>query len=200
VFQGLAADICICEAIASRSGLSDFQIGISCRTRRRQKCGSFEVYGASLIPVKERLQKNRHRLPKLNFFGARPMSESKKTDRNATSGRLVASVRPVEQNPVSAVRLPTDLTADVDAWASIHAINRSEAIRRLIERGLKLGATANAMRVSRRDAIAVEQLAVSQIDQFIDPRTPPEERDRRIHRLTEGPPEFVDIRIDLPKR
>ena len=128
------------------------------------------------------------------------MSESKKTDQNATSGHLVASARPVEQNPVSAVRLPAELTADVDAWASMHAVNRSEAIRRLIERGLKSSAAANAMRVSRRDAIAVEQLAVSQINQFIDPRTPPEERDRRIHRLTEGPPEFVDIRIDLPKR
>jgi len=41
---------------------------------------------------------------------------------------------------------------------------------------------------------------VSQINQFIDPNTPREERDRRIHRLTEGPPEFVDLRIDLPKR
>ena len=40
----------------------------------------------------------------------------------------------------------------------------------------------------------------SQLDQFIDPDTPQEERERRIHRLTEGPPEFVNLRIDLPKR
>jgi len=128
------------------------------------------------------------------------MSESKNTDQNATSGHLVASGRPVDQDPVSAVRLPADLTADVDAWASVYAINRSEAIRRLIELGLKSGATAAAMRIPRPDAVAVEQLAVSQIDQFIDPGTPEEERERRIHRLTEGPPEFVDVRIDLPKR
>jgi hypothetical protein len=128
------------------------------------------------------------------------MSESKKTDQNATSGHLVASARPVDQNPVSAVKLPADLAADVDAWASVHGINRSEAIRRLIALGLKSGAIANAIRVPRRDAIAVEELAVSQINQFIDPNTPREERDRRIHRLTEGPPEFVDLRIDLPKR
>ncbi len=128
------------------------------------------------------------------------MSESKKTDQNAISGRLVASGYPVDQNPVSAVKLPADLTADVDAWASVHAVNRSEAIRRLIELGLNSGPAATAMRVSRRDAVAVEELAVSEISQFIDPGTPKEERERRIHRLTDGPPEFVDVRIDLPKR
>jgi hypothetical protein len=129
------------------------------------------------------------------------MSESKKTDRNAASGQPVPSARPVvDRNPVSAVRLPADLTADVDAWALAHSVNRSEAIRRLVERGLKQEATDSAAHVLRDDAVAVEQLAVSQIDQFIDPGTPQEERDRRIHRLTEGPPEFVDLRIDLPKR
>jgi hypothetical protein len=128
------------------------------------------------------------------------MSESKKSDQNAISGHLAASGRPIDQNPVSAVKPPADLTADVDAWASLHAVNRSEAIRRLIELGLKSATAATAMRVSRLDAVAVEELAVSQIDQFIDLNTPQEERERRIHRLTEGPPEFVDVRIDLPKR
>jgi hypothetical protein len=116
------------------------------------------------------------------------MTESKKADQAAT----------VDQNAVSAVKLSAGLTADIDAWASVHVINRSEAIRRLIELGLK--SEAMAMRVSRRGAVAVEALAASLINQFIDPDTPQEERDRRIHRLTEGPPEFVDLRIDLPKR
>jgi hypothetical protein len=120
------------------------------------------------------------------------MTESKKADQAATAGH------PVGQNPVSAVKLSAGLTADIDAWASVHAINRSEAIRRLIELGLK--SEAMAMRASRRDAVAVEALAASLINQFIDPDTPQEERERRIHRLTEGPPEFVDLRIDLPKR
>jgi hypothetical protein len=118
------------------------------------------------------------------------MMESKKADQAAT----------VDQNPVSAVMLPAGLTADIDAWASVHAINRSEAIRRLIDLGLKSETTATSMRVSRRDAVAAEERAASLINQFIDPDTPQEERDRRIHRLTEGPPEFVDLRIDLPKR
>jgi hypothetical protein len=56
------------------------------------------------------------------------------------------------------------------------------------------------VRSSRREASTVEDLVASQIDQLIDPSTPKEERDRRIHRLTEGPPEFVSLRIDLPKR
>lgn len=122
------------------------------------------------------------------------MSESKKIDQNATASQ------PAERTPVSAVRLPAVLTASIDAWASAHGINRSEAIRQLVELGLKSEAMAGAKAVSRHDAAAVEELAAHQLDQFIDPDTPQEERDRRIHRLTEGPPEFVDLRIDLPKR
>lgn len=117
------------------------------------------------------------------------MSESKKTDQNATAG-----------HPVSAVRLPAVLTAQIDAWAGAQGINRSEAIRRLVELGLKSEAAIDTRPVSRHDAAALEELAAHQLDQFIDPDTPQEERDRRIHRLTEGPPEFVDVRIDLPKR
>jgi Arc/MetJ-type ribon-helix-helix transcriptional regulator len=41
------------------------------------------------------------------------------------------------RDPVSAVRLPVELTAAVDQWAEDHEANRSEAIRRLVELGLK---------------------------------------------------------------
>ena len=47
---------------------------------------------------------------------------------------------------------------------------------------------------------AIEQLAENQVDRLIDPATPDMERQRRIHRLTEGPPEFVKVRVDLPGR
>jgi len=40
-------------------------------------------------------------------------------------------------DPVSAVRLPSDLTQEVDDWGKERALNRSEAIRRLVELGLK---------------------------------------------------------------
>src|SRR3954469_5480335 len=125
----------------------------------------------------------------MDFFGYLPMSEYNESDRNATATQ-----------PVSAVRLPAVLTASIDAWAGAHGVNRSEAIQQLIELGLKAAAPTDAKAVSRHDAVAVEELAIHQLDQFIDPATPQEERDRRIHRLTDGPPEFVGLRIDLPKR
>jgi hypothetical protein len=184
-----AADICICDAIASgrddHSSRSVFSNGLAAQIR------------GCLIPVKEPRRNTRINMLGLSFSGVGFMSESKNNDHNAAAG---ASAQPVDRNPVSAVRLPADLTADIDAWAGVHAINRSEAIRRLIELGLKSSAAVNAMRVARPDAIAVEQLAVSQISRFIDPGTPEQERERRIHRLTEGPPEFVDVRIDLPPK
>ena len=46
---------------------------------------------------------------------------------------------------------------------------------------------------------AIEQWVETEIDRLIDPDTPKEERRRRIHRLTEGPPEFVKLRSDLPR-
>lgn len=125
----------------------------------------------------------------VNPSGYLPMLESKKIDQNATAG-----------HPVSAVKLPAVLTAHIDAWARAQGINRSEAIQRLVELGLESEAAADTKPVSCHDAAALEELAASQLDQFIDPGTPQEERQRRIHRLTEGPPEFVNLRIDLPKR
>ena len=56
----------------------------------------------------------------------------------------------------------------------------------------------SASEVLSRDR-AIEQWAVIQIDQLIDPDTPREEREWRIHRLIEGPPEFVEHRLDLPR-
>jgi hypothetical protein len=44
-----------------------------------------------------------------------------------------------QSEPFSAVRLPAGLTAEIDAWANDHEISRSEAIRRLVELGLKQG-------------------------------------------------------------
>jgi hypothetical protein len=101
------------------------------------------------------------------------------------------------------VELATELRVCVDAWALSNAMNRSDAIRRLIELGLKaetLKSEITARRLSRQDALAIEHRAARQLDRMIDPDTPPEERNRRIHRLTDGPPEFVNLRIDLPAR
>jgi hypothetical protein len=53
-------------------------------------------------------------------------------------GRAPEAIGPPSQSePFSAVRLPTCLTAEIDAWANDHEVSRSEAIRRLVELGLK---------------------------------------------------------------
>ena len=70
--------------------------------------------------------------------------------------------------------------------------------QRLVELGVTPEAEAVAASRRRRDDLAIEALAASRVGALIDPGTPPEERERRIHRLTEGPPEFVRLRIDLP--
>ena len=101
---------------------------------------------------------------------------------------------------LNVVRLGADLTAHVDIWAAAHEVERAEAIQRLVELGLKAEAGIAAAPQRCRDDLAIEARAARQIGLLIDPETPEEERERRIHRLTEGPPEFVGVRIDLPGR
>ena len=99
----------------------------------------------------------------------------------------------------SAVKLSRRLTADVDAWAEAHDTVRSDAIRQLVELGLSSTSSVDPLRAARRDS-EIEDLAVEQIGQLLDPSLPIAERERRIRRLTAGPPEFSDERIDLPLR
>jgi hypothetical protein len=101
---------------------------------------------------------------------------------------------------LNVVGLGADLTAHVDVWAAAHMVDRAEAIQRLVEIGLKAEADIAAEPRRRRDALAIEARAARQVGLLIDPETPEEERERRIHRLTEGPPEFVGFRLDLPGR
>ncbi len=104
-----------------------------------------------------------------------------------------------DRDAVSAVKLSEGLTAQVDAWAEAHDTVRSDAIRQLVQLGLNVAVSAVKPGVVRRAPVDIEGLAVRQIDQLLDPSLPADERDRRIRRLTEGPPEFADERIDLPK-
>src|ERR1700730_4883410 len=111
----------------------------------------------------------------------------KKRGRPATGG-----------DPVSAVRLPAVLTAAVDKWASDHEANRSEAIRRLVEIALHGETSAKPTSKPGRSPRAAE-LATKTIEKIIDPGAPPDERERRRRRLTKGPLEFREDRVDLPK-
>jgi hypothetical protein len=104
-----------------------------------------------------------------------------------------------DRDAISAVRMSERLTAEVDAWAEAHGTVRSTAIRQLVELGLGATPSADDFNSASRGPVAIEDLAVKQIDQLLDPSLPVAERERRIRRLTEGPPEFSDQRIDLPK-
>ncbi|MGY4629306.1 hypothetical protein [Bradyrhizobium sp. USDA 4486] len=104
-------------------------------------------------------------------------------------------------DPISAVKMPERLTAAVDAWAEAHHLSRSAAICKLVELGLKIApsAPASAHPVAS-GAARIEEIAVHEIEGLLDPALPVDERERRIRRLTEGPPEFSHERIDLPKQ
>ena len=102
-------------------------------------------------------------------------------------------------NAVSEADFSQSLTAAIDAWAEAHHIHRSDAIRRLIEIGLKVAPAESAHRTVRLQSVEIEDKVAIQIGSLLDPSLPADERERRIRRLTEGPPEFADQRHDLPK-
>jgi hypothetical protein len=101
-------------------------------------------------------------------------------------------------HPVSAVRLPPEISAAVDGWALKQSDRpgRSEAIRRLVELGLKAAGPSKPAGKTGRKSRAAE-LAANAIEKMIDPSATLEERARR--RLTKGPPEFREHRVDLAK-
>ncbi|MGJ4915884.1 hypothetical protein ACQR10_13140 [Bradyrhizobium sp. HKCCYLRH2060] len=100
---------------------------------------------------------------------------------------------------VSAVKLSQELTAEIDAWAEAHQMTRSDAIGQLLTIGLHASRPAAAGQPTSRDPVAIEQNAIRLIDRMLDPSLSAEERERRIRRLIEGPAEFANERIDLPR-
>lgn len=106
---------------------------------------------------------------------------------------------PTGRDPVSAVRLPADLTAAIDVWATKNGSpSRSDAIRRLVEKAL---AGEAPMPLPRSKGIpAAIEFADREIDKLSDPAAPPEERASRKRRLLKGPKEFRKMRGDQRKR
>ena len=115
------------------------------------------------------------------------------------------SDRPVRRRTgldiISAVKMPEGLTAAVDAWAEARQLSRAGAICKLVELGLKVAPAApTSPHVTvASDAARIEEIAVHEIEGLLDPALSADERERRVRRLTEGPPEFSHARIDLPK-
>ena len=104
------------------------------------------------------------------------------------------------RDPVTAIRLSAEMRAAVDAWAAKQedAPGRSKAIRRLVEIGLKAAAPTKAMR-STPNKVRAAELAAKAIDKMGDCAADPDERAERRRRLTKGPPEFREDRVDLAK-
>jgi hypothetical protein len=105
----------------------------------------------------------------------------------------------LDRQVISAVKLPERITAAVDAWAESRHTSRADAICQLIELGLSAAPHRAKLGAHQLDSLAVEDDAVRQIGELLDPSLAPAERERRIRRLIEGPPEFSSERIDLPK-
>jgi hypothetical protein len=74
----------------------------------------------------------------------------------------------------------------------------TKAIRRLVELGLKVRTPARPVSKPGR-RLRAQELATNAIETIIDPSAPPEERNQRRRRLTKGPEEFREARVDRPK-
>jgi hypothetical protein len=107
---------------------------------------------------------------------------------------------PTGKGTLVGVRMqPAELT-DLDDWIKQQddQQTRPQAIRRLVELGLKVKTPARPIgKPGRR--LRAQELAAKAIEKIIDPSTPPEERAQRRRRLTKGPTEFREDRVDLPK-
>jgi hypothetical protein len=64
--------------------------------------------------------------------------------------------------------------------------------------GLKVKAPARPVSKPGR-RLRAQELATKAIEKMIDPSARPEERAQRRRRLTKGPTEFREDRVDLPK-
>ena len=94
---------------------------------------------------------------------------------------------------------PPEIAA-IDRWIASQGeeITRGQAIRQLVELGLKVKTPARPVSKPGR-RLRAQELATKAIEKIIDPAAPPEERAQRRRRLTKGPPEFREDRVDLPK-
>jgi hypothetical protein len=98
------------------------------------------------------------------------------------------------------VRLQPDPLDALDKWAAKQGDQptRAEAIRRLVEIGLKVKTPARPISKPGRK-LRAQELATKAVEKMSDPSATPEERAQRRRRLTNGPAEFHEDRGDLPK-
>lgn len=85
--------------------------------------------------------------------------------------------------------LKAETAVEIDAWAAAQRDkpDRSEALQRLVDLGLKSVRSPKA-----------SELAAVQIDRLSDSSAPEEEQASRKRRLLQGPKEFREMRTDHP--
>ena len=97
------------------------------------------------------------------------------------------------------MRWQAPILAEIDSWRRKQGDqpSRPESIRRLVE--LALASAQPIARLSKKATAKATELAAQAIDRVGDETAPIEEREKRKRRLLKGPPEFREIRDDLPK-
>jgi hypothetical protein len=96
------------------------------------------------------------------------------------------------KDPLMGFRASSDIRAAIVKWPTV-----SEAIRRLVEIGLTVRTKSKQGPVER--ASRAKELAAKAIEKISDPMASQEERTQRRRRLTRGPQEFREDRVDLPE-
>jgi regulator of PEP synthase PpsR (kinase-PPPase family) len=105
--------------------------------------------------------------------------------------------------PLMGFRADPVIRASIVRWAEKQPDmpTLSESIRRLVEIGLTVGSrAAPSHRLRAIRAHRAKELATKVIENIIDPAAPPEERAQRRRRLTKGPEEFREARVDRQKK
>ena len=126
----------------------------------------------------------------ITYFMAKSIKVKPKTRGRPATGK----------NPLMGFRASPDVRGSVVRWAETEPDkpSLSEAIRRLVELGLTVKTPARAAGKPGRK-LRAQELATNAIEKIIDPSAPAEERAERRQRLTKGPEEFREVRVDRPK-
>jgi hypothetical protein len=97
------------------------------------------------------------------------------------------------------VRCSDEFLATLDAWRRRQADlpSRSEAIRRLVEEAFTHERPWRAG--PHKGAWTARAMAAEELDRLGDTSATEEERQNRKRRILKGPPEFREMRKDLPK-
>jgi hypothetical protein len=99
------------------------------------------------------------------------------------------------------VRLQNDELKAIDNWARKQEplVTRPYAIRRLVELGLTVKTPAKSAAGKPGQRLRARELAENAIDKMGDRSAHPDERAHRGRRLTKGPEEFREARVDRSK-